>query len=129
MAYTQKQLYAEALAEFNKALTLPGSRPFALANTARTYALSGKPAEARRILRELESAAAHQYVPAMYIAAIYAALGEGDRSIQWIQKAYAERSDYMVYLGTEPSVDAFRANPRFQSLLKLIASARRPQLE
>ena len=58
----------------------------------------------------------------MYIAEVYAALGEGDRSIRWIQKAYEERSDYMVYLKTEPSVDGFRSNPRFQHLLKLVAA-------
>ncbi len=121
MAYAQKRLYPDALTEFNKALALPGSRSFALANIARTYALSGKVAESRKLLQELENSAKKQYVPAMYIAAIYAALGEGDRSIRWIQKAYAERSDYMVYLKTEPSVDAFRSNPRFQGLLKLIA--------
>jgi TolB-like protein/DNA-binding winged helix-turn-helix (wHTH) protein/Tfp pilus assembly protein PilF len=127
MAYTQKQLYAEALAEFNKALALPGSRSFALANIARTYALSGKRAEARKALLELENSAGKQYVPAMYIAAIYAALGEGDRSIQWILKAYAERSDYMVYLRTEPAVDGFRSNPKFQRLLKAIAANSEPR--
>lgn len=58
----------------------------------------------------------------MYIAAIYAALGDGNRSIRWIRKAYEERSDYMVYLKTEPSVDRFRADPRFQLLLQLIAT-------
>lgn len=121
MAYAQKQLYADALAEFNKALTLPGSRSFALANIARTDALSGNTAEARQILQQLENQAARQYVPAMYIAAIYAALGDSHRSIQWIQKAYQERSDYMIYLGTEPTVDRFRSNLQFQRLLKLIA--------
>jgi hypothetical protein len=35
----------------------------------------------------------------------------------------------MVYLGTEPSVDAFRSNPKFQGLLKLIASSPRPRVE
>src|SRR4029077_12830411 len=44
MAYAQKQLYAEALAEFNKALTLPGSRAFALANIARTMPWRVRPA-------------------------------------------------------------------------------------
>ena len=120
MAYAQKKLYAQALNEFNKALALPGSRSFALANIARTYALSGKPAEARKMVRELEDSARQQYVPAMYIAAVYAALGDADRSIRWIQNAYEERSDYMVYLRTEPAVDSFRSNPRFQHLLKLI---------
>jgi len=127
MAYAQKQLYAEALAEFNKALTLPGSRAFALANIARTYALAGKAGEAHTVLRELENSAKREYVPAMYIAAIYTALGEPDQSIRWIQKAFEERSDYMVYLRTEPSIDAFRSNPKFQNLLKLIASAPAPR--
>jgi tetratricopeptide (TPR) repeat protein len=121
MALAQKQLYEDALAEFDKALALPGSRSFVQANIARTYALSGKRSEARRLLAHLEESAKTQYVPAMYIAAIYAALGEGERSIRWIQRAYEERSDYMIYLKTEPSVDAFRSDRRFQGLLKLMA--------
>jgi TolB-like protein/DNA-binding winged helix-turn-helix (wHTH) protein/Tfp pilus assembly protein PilF len=124
MAYVQKRLYAEALAEFNKASTLPGSRTFALANIGRTYALSGRAVEARQVLRELERSARQEYVPAMYVAAIYAALGESDQSIKWIEKAYEERSDYMIYLLTEPSLDGLRSDPRFRDLLKLIASAR-----
>jgi len=95
------------------------------ANIARTYALSGRPAEARKVLRELEDSAKEHYVPAMYIAGIYAALGEKGQSLMWIQKAYDERSDYMVYLKTEPSVDMFRSNKRFQALLTRIA--REPQ--
>jgi TolB-like protein/DNA-binding winged helix-turn-helix (wHTH) protein/Tfp pilus assembly protein PilF len=123
MAYAQKRLYTEAFAEFNKALTLPGSRSLVLANIARTYALSGRPAEARKLLRELEDSAKEHYVPAMYIAAVYAALGDRDRSLVWIQKAYDERSDYMIYLKTEPSVDLFRSNPGFEALLKRMAAA------
>lgn len=120
MAYTQKQLYPEALAEFNKALALPGSRSLALANIARTSALSGDQASARKVLAQLENSAREQYIPAIYIASIYAALGDINHTIRWIQKAYEERSDYMVYLRTEPSVDAFRSDKRFQALLKLI---------
>jgi tetratricopeptide (TPR) repeat protein len=124
MALVQKHSYDEAMAEFNKALALPGSHSFALANIARTYALSGKPAEARRVLRDLERSARQQYVPAMYIAAVYAALGESDPSIRWITKAFEERSDYMIYLRTEPSVDGLRSDPRFQEFLRIIASGR-----
>ncbi|HEX4807471.1 MAG TPA: tetratricopeptide repeat protein [Bryobacteraceae bacterium] len=120
MAYTQKGSYPEAFAEFNKALSLPGSRSLVLANIARTYALSGRPAEARKLLRELKDSAKKHYVPAMYIAAIYGALGEREQSLVWIQRAYDERSDYMVYLKTEPSVDVFRSNPKFEVLLKRI---------
>ena len=122
MAYVQKQSYADAMAEFNKALALPGSHAFALANIARAYALSGKPAEARKALRELERLARQQYVPGMYVAAVYAALGESEQSMRWIEKAFQERSDYMIYLRTEPSVDGLRSDRRFQDLLKFIAA-------
>jgi adenylate cyclase len=122
MAYVQKRFYAEALAEFNKASALPGSHSFALANIGRTYALTGRAVEARQVLRELEVAARQEYVPAMYMAAIYAALGDRDQSVRWIEKAYEERSDCMIYLRTEPSLDGLRSEPRFQEFLKLIAS-------
>jgi tetratricopeptide (TPR) repeat protein len=124
MAYVQKHMYAEALAEFNKAAMLPGSHTFALANIGRTDALTGRAAEARQVLRELERSAKQEYVPAMYVAAIYAALGASDQSIRWIEKAYEERSDYMIYLMTEPSLDGLRSDPRFRDLLKVLAGAR-----
>lgn len=60
----------------------------------------------------------------MYVAAIYAALGTSDQSIKWIEKAYEERSDYMIYLVTEPSLDGLRSDARFRDLLKLIEPAR-----
>ena len=121
MALVQKHSYDEAVAEFNKALALPGSHSFALANIARAYALSGRPEEARKVLRNLERSARQQYVPAMYVAAVYSALGESDPSIRWIEKAFEERSDYMIYLQTEPSVDGLRSDPRFHDFLKIIS--------
>jgi len=50
------------------------------------------------------------------------ALGDNDHGMTWVQKAYEERSDYMVYLKTEPAFDRLRPDPRFQRLLQLIAS-------
>jgi len=122
MAYVQKKSYKEALAEFNKAKALPGSPAFAVANIAGTYALSGRRTEARRLLAELRKAASQQYVPAIYVAAVYAALDENDQAMTWVQKAYDERSDYIVYLRTEPSFDSLRSDPRFQHLLQLVGS-------
>lgn len=122
MAYVQKKSYEEALAEFNKANALPGSPAFAVAKIAGTYALSGRRTEARRLLAELRKAASQQYVPAIYVAAVYAALNENDQAMTWVQKVYDERSDYIVYLRTEPSFDSLRADPRFQHLLQLVGS-------
>ena len=122
MALVENKSYTDALAEFNRALALPGSLSFALANIARTQALSGKLAEARQVLAQLQASAHQRYVPAIYLAGVYAALDENDKAITWAQKAYEERSDYMVYLKTEPAVDSLRSDPRFQRLLDRIAA-------
>ena len=121
MAYEQKKLYSEAIAEFQKAAALSGNGTFAMAGLAREYALSGKNPEARQLLHQLEESAKQRYVPGAYFAVVYAALGEKDQAMEWTRRAYDERSDYMVYLRTEPWADSLRSDPRFQQLLQLIA--------
>src|SRR5438105_12607866 len=114
-------MFSDANAEYNKALALPGSRTFGLAGLGRAYVLSGKNREARQVLDELEATAKRHYVPAVYLAAIFAAMGDRERSIQWIGKAHDERSDYLVYLKTDPWADPLRSDPRFQHLVQLIS--------
>lgn len=121
MAYEGKHLYADAIAEYNKGLALPGSRTFALAGLGRAYVLSGKRREALQVVKELENTAKLHYVPAVYLAAIFAAMGDKERSIQWMGKAHDQRSDYLVYLSTDPWADPLRPDPRFQRLVQLIS--------
>ena len=124
MAYEGKQQYADAIDEYNKGLALPGSRTFALAGLGRAYVLSGKHREALQVLNELQSTAKQHYVPSVYLAAIFAAMGDKERSIQWMGKAHDERSDYLVYLSTDPWADSMRPDPRFQRLVQLISQGR-----
>jgi hypothetical protein len=37
--------------------------------------------------------------------------------LAWLDKAYAERSDYMPYLRLEPMLDGLRADDRFTALV------------
>ena len=124
MAYEQKHLYSDAIAEFNKALALPGSRAFALAGLGRAYVLGGRDRDARTVLDQLEQAAKRQYVPAVYPAAVYAVMGDKVQALKWTRQAYDERSDYMVYLKTEPWADSLRSDPNFQELLQLVVKGK-----
>jgi len=38
------------------------------------------------VLNELQSTAKQHYVPSVYLAAIFAAMGDKERSIQWMTK-------------------------------------------
>jgi hypothetical protein len=49
---------------------------------------------------------------------IYAALGDGDQAMTWLEKAYDERFNPSVLL--RPGFDPLRSNPRFRELLRRI---------
>ena len=125
MAYEESRRFPEAIDEFGKALDR-GSRSLALAGLGSAHGLAGRPADARKVLDQLQRIAVHEYVPAAYVAAIYAAMGDKDRGIEWTRKAFDERSDYMVYLRTEPWADSLRSDPRFRQIVESVASAKAP---
>ncbi len=124
MALERSGAYAQAIEEFNKASQLEASPSFVLAGLGCAHALAGHAREARQALDQLEEAARQEYVPAVYRAAIWTALGDKDRGIEWTRKAVEERSDYMIYLGTEPWADPLRADPRFQEILHEVKEQR-----
>ncbi len=120
MAYGEKAMYRDAIEALQKAATLAGDNPVILGELGRIYAASGNKAEATRILRELQMTSRRHYVAPETIAVVYAELGEKGQAIHWLEKAYAERSTFMVSLKTEPSLDSLRSDPRFQDLLRRV---------
>ena len=59
-------------------------------------------------------------MPAIYFAVVYIGLDRKDDAFRWLDKAYDERCEYLVYLGSEPLADPLRGDPRFASLLSRI---------
>jgi serine/threonine-protein kinase len=51
---------------------------------------------------------------------IYAGLGDSAEALRWLEKAYQERSDFLVCLKVEPLFDGLRADPRFQAIERRI---------
>ena len=49
-----------------------------------------------------------------------AGLGERNRVFFWLDRAVADRSDVLVYLGVEPRLDSLRSDPRYQALLRRV---------
>jgi tetratricopeptide (TPR) repeat protein len=74
--------------------------------------------EALKMLEQLQEQASGRYVPAYYIALVYDSLGRKDDAFELLEKAYEERSGWLVYLKVEPSFDRLRFDPRFQDLLR-----------
>jgi tetratricopeptide (TPR) repeat protein len=117
-AYLQKHMNDEAVAELQKAVQLSGGSPTCIASLARAYAASGKISEAVKLLSELKKHSNPGYSDASEIAVIYAALGDSDQAMTWLEKSYEERFNPSVLL--RPGFDPLRSDPRFQALVRRI---------
>jgi TolB-like protein/DNA-binding winged helix-turn-helix (wHTH) protein/Tfp pilus assembly protein PilF len=115
--YAQKKMYAEAIAESEKVLAAMPDGSLGLTEYAYSLAVGGRQPEARKILERLEEGSKHEFVPAYNFAVIHVALGEPDKALYYLQKAYDERDWAMVVLGVEPRLDALHSDPRFQQLM------------
>ncbi len=119
--YQQKGLWEEAIREYEQAAKLSGSQIGNLAALATTYALSGNRDEAIKIVRTLNGVSKEKYVSPCYIAYIYAALGELNSAVVWLEKAYEVRAHQLLGLRTDPNLDALRGDPRFSDLLSRVS--------
>jgi tetratricopeptide (TPR) repeat protein len=115
MALEQKGSLSEATSAYQHALKLRPGNPNYLASLARSQALAGRPAEARRVLKEMLSSP--EPVSPFFIALVYTALGDKDHAFRWLDSAVVERSGSVRYLKIEPRLDPLRSDPRFDSLL------------
>jgi TolB-like protein/Tfp pilus assembly protein PilF/class 3 adenylate cyclase len=113
MAYEQKGNYLQAIGELQKGKDLLPENVGVEADLAHAYAVSGKREAARMVIDELKELSTRPYVSSYQIALIYTGLGEQDQAFEWLEKAYEERSDLLVYLKVEPRLDSLRSDPRF----------------
>src|SRR6266404_1923748 len=115
-AYEQKKAYDQAITELRRAADISQNSPPVLAALARTYAVSGRTTEARNLLDQLMQQAKKQYVSPFYVAIVYAGLGEKDQALDWLEKAYGDHSNAIIFLKVDPQLDTLRASPRFHEL-------------
>jgi len=117
-AYLQKGLQAQAISELQNATALSGDSPSYMAELGVAYAVSGKKVETLSVINQLRKVARHSYVSSYGFAQIYAALGDKQNSINYLQSAYEEGAVWMQYLQVDPVLDSVRSQPRFQDLVR-----------
>jgi eukaryotic-like serine/threonine-protein kinase len=108
----------EAIESLRDAVDLDPNLAFTRAALAHTLARNGAAAEARALLAELLAEARHSYVSAYDVALVYAGLGDNDSAFEWIAKAIAERSSFVVHLTWDSRLDVLRGDRRFSELVE-----------
>ena len=53
----------------------------------------------------------------------YAAIGEKDRALAWLEKAYAQHDPPLAQIKVDPSADSLRSDPRYLALLARVGLA------
>jgi Flp pilus assembly protein TadD len=87
---------------------------------AYAYVKAGKPGDARRLLDELLRPGKGNYVPPTRVAGIYAVLDEKEKALEWLERAYEQRSGYLVSIKNDFVFENIWNEPRFLALLKKI---------
>jgi tetratricopeptide (TPR) repeat protein len=113
-ALAQQRQFEAAIAEFQQAIELSGHLAAFDANLAYTYALSGRRADALKIVKDMEARLDLEPTANARIALIYVALGDPDQAMNWLNKAYDARFNPAVLI--RPSFDPLRSDPRFREL-------------
>ncbi|HTY36376.1 MAG TPA: protein kinase, partial [Bacteroidota bacterium] len=109
--------YAAGIKELEKASALDPA-PHQLGNLGYAYAKAGRKAEARKLLAELKELSKGRYVSPYFIALICAGLGEKDQAFAWLEKAYQQRSFFLLFMKMDPAMDNLRADARFNDLMR-----------
>ena len=118
VAYVQKGRVEEGLTEMRKSIEHSGLH---LENElAYAYARAGKMDEVRGILADLLRMREQGHVSETIIAGVYSSLGEKDKALEWLERAYAQHAVFIVSINSDFPFEDLRPDPRFQSLLKKI---------
>ena len=113
----QRGDYANSIEEYRVAQTME-TQPVITGFLGYAYAKSGQRDNAIKALEELNQLAGHRFVSPFCQALIYLGLGENGKAIDWLEKAYEGRSQWLTWLKVEPLFDPLRSDPRFQALYK-----------
>jgi eukaryotic-like serine/threonine-protein kinase len=119
---SQQGKHQEAISESRRAFEISRHHSFR-SWLAHVYARAGRRNEALKLLRELETLSRQERVSPVYFARIYVGLGDRERALTWLQKAYDEHSDHVLGISVDPAYDPLRSDPRFIKMLRGIGLA------
>jgi adenylate cyclase len=108
----------EAAAEFQKATTLD-DLPWYVSSLGYVSAVSGDRAKAEQVLHELDEIAKQRYVSPANRAAVYLGLGEKDKALDWLEKAYQDQDPIFWWI-EDQLYDSVRSEPGFQALIEKV---------
>ena len=113
--YILQNNYPAAIEECRTAQAMD-TNPIIIAYLGFAYGKNGQQDKAMQTLNDLNQLAQKRFVTPFCQAMVYLGMGDNGKAIDWLEKAYAERSIWIGWLKVQPMLDPLRSDPRFQAL-------------
>jgi hypothetical protein len=121
-AYAQKVLFAEALGDA-EAYQRRENAAWSWVMIAYVSGRTAGQANARLALKRREQPERNSPLDTLAFAVAYIGMGENDKALVELEKAYRQRSSSLTALKVDPIYDPLRGEPRFQQLVRRIGLA------
>lgn len=115
--YARRNDFDRAIPALETAVKKSAGANSMLATLGYVYARAGRRTDAEQILAQLQDRAKSRYVAALDFAVVYAGLHDDERTFDWLEKAYLERSTWLVHIKWDDRFAAVHSDPRFKALL------------
>jgi tetratricopeptide (TPR) repeat protein len=110
----------EGLANLEHAVRLTPGNTLHLAQLGQAYGEFGQSEKAEEILRQLERMSAERYVSPYHMAYVYTGLGDLDRAMEQLERAFETRAGSVFGIKGSFLFTRLRSHPRFSALLRRI---------
>ena len=110
--------FGDSILQLQKSAAMETAPPFIGAWLGYAYGASGDRTRAMEQIDELNKRSLHGYVPPFSLALVYNGVGDHQRALDNLEKAYAAHSTWMTFLKMDKVFDPLRSEPRFLALLK-----------
>jgi adenylate cyclase len=120
LAYEQKGMLAEAIDQLERAVARSPDSTYPVAALAHARALAGDSGRAGRTLADLRDLSRSRFVPSYDLALIHLGLGETDEAFELLERAFDERSSWLIHLNVDPRLAPLRNHHRFIDLVRRV---------
>lgn len=82
-----------------------------------TFGKAGMIKDAKAVLQEMEALSKQRFVTAYGVALVHAGLGQSEEAFRWLERAFDERSHWLVWLRLDPRWKGLHGDARFAALI------------
>jgi adenylate cyclase len=120
LVYLEQSMFEKGLKEIERTVELSHGSASSKSYLAYAYGLVGRTEDARSLISELEQTSKDHYVSPFNLAIAYSGLKDKEMTMEWLEKAFDQRTSTMNIIKIDHAFDFLRSDSRFQNIQRKI---------